>query len=80
MENKYPVLDAIAMEATINVLKDDLQELKLDYHAKFTRVMELSNQIEKMRNCYNCKHYYFKACDIEKHCEGNNLHLWELKE
>lgn len=42
------------------------------------KVTELDKQIEKMKNCQNCKHDYYRVCISKIRCE--NLEQWECKE
>lgn len=46
------------------------------------RVRELEQQVEKMKCCENCKHYY-KVEDNDTYCykcNADEISLWELKE
>ena len=50
------------------------------------RIAELEAQIEKMKCCYNCKHFdkLYNLCELTrftlKKCLCNSLDKWEIKE
>ena len=65
-------------EKQIAELSKHIVELQEDKGELTDRVKELEAQIEKLKNCINCK--YFTLCGFNYGPKCNNRDKWEIKE
>ena len=83
-ELKQELIDVWHKTFNVFILTDEQAEkiCKVMLEPREKRIAELEAQVEKMKNCHNCKHWHWKHERCEKKAKGDcfKQSKWELAE